>query len=602
MKLSIGQIGTYFAQCAAKKRQERINNLIGIATESLETRDMMSANPVAALVAQESASDDPELAMYADLVHNYRVQGSGDAGNSVASQSYEVSAVTRKKKDPKPKPDKSGFQLLVANTTDGHINANATESMQRLDMTTNKKPITAKAITGTLRGDIEDVVSVQAVYNGTTIAVAQPNPVTGAVNLGTFNVGILKRGSASIEIFVTMGPNAHGTVSWTTDLMSARHPRNSLPLLLPPHNSVTATATVGNGNNGGGTGGNADYSVSGPITVQEGGTATFAINLNQAATSSVVFDLMPQDPTAVGVQSSVTFAPGETTKTVSVSGLTDADQINDMTSILVSVNDAGSPNEWDVLGDKSVGVTVIDTTTGGGGGDVHLITTETGGGTQVNETGVGNADTILYRLSAQPSGNVTVNVMSTDTSSGTVAPQTLTFTPSNWNVDQSVTVIGVPDADQQIDMFNVQATSSVGNSTVGVTVIDVTPNEVSWDAVQVYFVNPVKLISISGFNAVFANEEMQLLADLDGDGNASNIIGPIVVADTNGGFITQPNPQAYQLNAGTIVQVRFWDPASQGFRNANGIAVHYLDAAGTRHEVGVNSPEVTMQGPALIIR
>lgn len=48
-------------------------------------------------------------------------------------------------------------------------------------------------------------------------------------------------------------------------------------------------------------------------------------------------------------------------------------------------------------------------------------------------------------LSAKPTANVSVGFTSTDLTEGQVSPEWLTFTPSNWNVVQKVTVIGVSD-------------------------------------------------------------------------------------------------------------------------------------------------------------
>ena len=41
---------------------------------------------------------------------------------------------------------------------------------------------------------------------------------------------------------------------------------------------------------------------------------------------------------------------------------------------------------------------------------------------------------------------VTVNVVSNDTSEGSVSPSTLTFTTANWDTSQTVTITGVDDS------------------------------------------------------------------------------------------------------------------------------------------------------------
>ena len=49
-------------------------------------------------------------------------------------------------------------------------------------------------------------------------------------------------------------------------------------------------------------------------------------------------------------------------------------------------------------------------------------------------------------LNTQPTADVTIALSSSDTTEGTVAPASLTFTTANWNVAQTVTVTGVDDA------------------------------------------------------------------------------------------------------------------------------------------------------------
>jgi type 1 glutamine amidotransferase len=50
---------------------------------------------------------------------------------------------------------------------------------------------------------------------------------------------------------------------------------------------------------------------------------------------------------------------------------------------------------------------------------------------------------LTVALDTQPTGEVTIPVASSDTSQGTTSVGSLTFTPSNWNVPQGVTVTEV---------------------------------------------------------------------------------------------------------------------------------------------------------------
>jgi subtilisin-like proprotein convertase family protein len=73
--------------------------------------------------------------------------------------------------------------------------------------------------------------------------------------------------------------------------------------------------------------------------------------------------------------------------------------------------------------------------------------TETGLGTSVSEHGsvAQKTDTFDVVLTFAPTTNVVLNITSNDTTEATVNVATLTFTPGNWNVAQTVTVSGVFD-------------------------------------------------------------------------------------------------------------------------------------------------------------
>jgi hypothetical protein len=65
----------------------------------------------------------------------------------------------------------------------------------------------------------------------------------------------------------------------------------------------------------------------------------------------------------------------------------------------------------------------------------------------------GATATLSVRLGSRPSANVVLSLASSDTTEGTIAPATLTFTSSSWNAPQTVTVTGVDDsaADGPVD-------------------------------------------------------------------------------------------------------------------------------------------------------
>ena len=79
-------------------------------------------------------------------------------------------------------------------------------------------------------------------------------------------------------------------------------------------------------------------------------------------------------------------------------------------------------------------------------------------------TEAGGTATYTVVLTSQPTADVTFGVSSENTAEGTVAPASLTFTPANWNIPQTVTVTGVSDdiddGDIGFDIVNAPATSA----------------------------------------------------------------------------------------------------------------------------------------------
>ena len=108
-----------------------------------------------------------------------------------------------------------------------------------------------------------------------------------------------------------------------------------------------------------------------------------------------------------------------------------------------------------------------------GGGLVHssdgyqdLVITNENGGT----------NTFLVRLDQAPTANVTVTLQKNftpcsgcgktyhgDVNAATVSPTTLTFTTSNWQTGQAVTVTGVPDSDSVHEHLGIWAYVSIAS-------------------------------------------------------------------------------------------------------------------------------------------
>lgn len=183
------------------------------------------------------------------------------------------------------------------------------------------------------------------------------------------------------------------------------------------------------------------------LTTSESGTAqTFTVRLNRQPTADVTIQFTSGD-TSEGLVSTgnatpapqviLTFTPQNyaLAQTVKVTGVDDNIVDGDIVYLVNSENAQSSDALYQGLNPIDVSVTNTDDEVPG-----FQVTPTT---VTVSETGT--TATFTVRLNVAPTGNVTVNVTSSDTSEGTVSPSMLTFTPANGTQTQIVTVTGVDD-------------------------------------------------------------------------------------------------------------------------------------------------------------
>jgi len=195
-------------------------------------------------------------------------------------------------------------------------------------------------------------------------------------------------------------------------------------------------------------------SVSPASIAEDGGVATFTATLSEATTRNVTVNLTfsgtatdGTDYTASG--STITVTAGNTTGTITVTGINDYTTENnetviaDINTVTNGTEDGTQQATATIIDDDSPGITVNPTS--------GLVTTESGG-----------TATFTVKLNTQPTASVTITLSSGDTSEGTVSPTSLTFTTSNWNTAQTVTVTGVDDSafDGDIDYTIITGTAS----------------------------------------------------------------------------------------------------------------------------------------------
>ena len=183
------------------------------------------------------------------------------------------------------------------------------------------------------------------------------------------------------------------------------------------------------------------------LALAEGGQAAYTVVLDALPSGNVVIGVTASGSPDVTVdRATLTFSPSnwDTAQTVTVSAAQDADAVNDAASITHAVVDADSADEYDAVAVAGVSVTVADDETAGVSVSVTELALAEGGQA---------AYTVV--LDALPSGNVVIGVTRSGSSDVTVSPATLTFTPSNWDTAQTVTVRAAQDADAVNDAASI---------------------------------------------------------------------------------------------------------------------------------------------------
>ena len=192
------------------------------------------------------------------------------------------------------------------------------------------------------------------------------------------------------------------------------------------------------------------------LSVDESGTTTYTVVLTAEPNGSVTVTPSSDDTGAATLSpASLTFTSSnwDTAQTVTVSGEEDDDANNETVTVSHSVSGYDSVTTAD-----DVSVTVSDNDTAG----VSISPTSL----SVDESGT---TTYTVVLTAEPNGSVTVTPSSDDTGEATLSPSGLTFTSSNWDTAQTITVSGEEDDDANDETVTVSHSVS-GYS--GVTTAD----------------------------------------------------------------------------------------------------------------------------------
>lgn len=206
--------------------------------------------------------------------------------------------------------------------------------------------------------------------------------------------------------------------------------------------------------------------VSGPVRVDEGGTAAYTIALPSDTALSQGIEVSYRTDDGAGDASAAAGVHYEAVSgSLSFSGDSTASQT--VTVRLPDNQRADGVRSFDFVvyapnGDANAGLNIVgDTIT-------TLIEDNDNAGIQVSNESLttsedGKRDVFTVQLESEPISEVVIDVTSLDTGEGTVRPKALTFTPGNWSQVQAVTATGVDDGmDDGAQHYTIELTVAPG--------------------------------------------------------------------------------------------------------------------------------------------
>ncbi|QEI43952.1 Bifunctional hemolysin/adenylate cyclase [Dolichospermum sp. UHCC 0315A] len=198
------------------------------------------------------------------------------------------------------------------------------------------------------------------------------------------------------------------------------------------------------------------------VTTEAGGTAKVSVQLNTQPTDSVTIPLR-SDNVKEGVldKSSLTFTPTNwnVAQVLTITGVDDQTSDGDIAYNIISDPVISNDLIYRELGKNSGVYSFINQDNEVNGNLIifnpitPLVTTESGGTAKFSVS-----------LGRQPSSNVTIPVIISNIKEGILDKSSLTFTSTNWNVPQVLTVTGVDDLIDDSDVsYNLDVSPAVSN-------------------------------------------------------------------------------------------------------------------------------------------
>ena len=210
------------------------------------------------------------------------------------------------------------------------------------------------------------------------------------------------------------------------------------------------------------------------ISINEGSSSTFTVKLDSAPTNNQVINISVSNSNSTVDKSELTFTPENYNieQTVTINTTASHENYNNTASTITLANDNVSS--------KTINVTIVNT-------DIKeeesygniVVSTDS---ISINE---GSSSTFTVKLDSAPTNNQNVN-FSIKNSYCRLDNTSLTFTPENYNIEQTVTITCIHDSSSyfnkidSVSVFN----SKVGSKTIKVTIVNTDENNIQGELVQ----------------------------------------------------------------------------------------------------------------------
>ena len=204
------------------------------------------------------------------------------------------------------------------------------------------------------------------------------------------------------------------------------------------------------------------------LTIEEGSTGTYTVVLDTKPTGNVTVTISGHAGTDASLDKTTLTFTGQnwsTAQTVTVTAQEDDDSQDETDVTLAHTVSSTADTDYNGISAGSVRVSITDNDTAG---------------VTISDTALtireGNTGTYTIVLDTEPTGNVTVTITDpTDNTDVTADPASLTFTTTDWNTAQTVTVTAAQDGDAADETATVThtAASTADPAYQGISIDDV---------------------------------------------------------------------------------------------------------------------------------